>query len=120
VEANRDEDKKKEDSIFVSSGKLHISHPIWKLATVLLAVPIGSIAIGGIISYRSFISEIGGVVRSEIKEVPYNKDYTIFEKIGELDNYKKSSDKDINQLYKDTDDIFCFLNKGKNCRTRQR
>lgn len=118
METAGSEGEKKTSGIFLSNGKLHISHPIWKLATALLALPIGGVAVGSILSYRSFVSEIGSVVRNEIKNVQYNKDYTVFEKIGDLDGSQKTSKKQMVQLCKDVDDIFCFLNKGKNCRTR--
>ena len=96
--------------IFTFNPKTLVS---WGMLCGVISVVIASISF-----YQRLGTEVGGVVRTEIEKVEYNKDSTLYEKVGELDQYKKDSKKQFKQVFQDLDDLYCYAQKGKNCRKR--
>lgn len=106
--------------MFVSNEKEHYNHSFLKMVAYLVALPLGSLCVGSVIAYKSYRSDQSEVIYKEAKDAYYDRQHTIGEKLVELGTQQATAQGQINQCKRDTDFLFCYINKGKNCDWGQR
>lgn len=81
------------NGLFTANGKDHYVHPLWKVLTAVLALPLGGAFVGGIVSYRTGLSAVDERI-SNHREL--NRKLDKYE--WEIQNINRTLDKHENQI----------------------
>lgn len=112
--AGSSEAGRKSDSMFIQNGREHHSFPIWKVASALLALPLGSAFVGGILAYKSAFTDVSEMVRDQARDAKYDNNTSIGQKISAVDQNQIKMQQDITTCKKATNFLLCWINKDKN------